>query len=403
MRERGLRGLPQAARSPALLHDVRAQAQGPGAPDGLQGRVRPLPGIDPSLQRSLREIQSAQGPKVVLEGREVLLLCSNDYLGLAGDPRLREAAAEAAQRWGAGAGSSQLVSGHMTIHRELEERLAALKGYEACVLFGSGFLANTGVIAALATDGVVASDELNHASIVDGCRLARARTLVYPHGEVPSGADVIVTDAVFSMDGDVADLAALVETGARVIVDEAHATGVIGPEGRGLVHALGLQDHVITVGTLGKALGSYGAFVCCDRPTADFLVNRARTMIYSTALPPPSIGSALRALDLMDRELVAKLHANARTLREALAVPVNDMPIVPLIIGDPDDAMAACEAALQEGYFAQAIRPPTVPDGTSRLRLVATASHDPHDLRQVGYSSLRREVVPTGGVRQHGR
>ena len=206
----------------------------------------------------------------------------------------------------------------MTIHRELEERLAELKGYEACVLFGCGFLANTGVIAALATDGVVASDELNHASIVDGCRLARATTLVYPHGEVPDGADVIVTDGVFSMDGDIADLAALVETGARVIVDEAHATGVIGPEGRGLVHELGLQEHVITVGTLGKALGSYGAFVCCDRETADYLVNRARTMIYSTALPPPSIGAALKALDLMDAQLVGKLHANARTLREAL-------------------------------------------------------------------------------------
>jgi 8-amino-7-oxononanoate synthase len=365
--------------------------------------VRPLPVIDPSLHRSLREIESAQGPTVMLEGREVLLLCSNDYLGLAGDPRLRDAAAEAAMRWGAGAGSSQLVSGHMTIHRELEERLAELKGYEACVLFGSGFLANTGVIAALATDGVVASDELNHASIVDGCRLARASTRVYPHGEVPRGADVIVTDAVFSMDGDIADLEALVETGARVIVDEAHATGVIGPEGRGLVHELGLQDHVITVGTLGKALGSYGAFVCCDRATADFLVNRARTMIYSTALPPPSIGSALRALDLMDASRVARLHANARVLREALGVEVSDMPIVPVVIGDPDDAMAACETALEEGYFAQAIRPPTVPEGTSRLRIVATAAHDPADLRRVGYSSLRREVVPTGGVRQHGR
>src|SRR4051794_33138270 len=301
----------------------------------------------------------------MLDGREVLLLCSNDYLGLAGDPRLREAAAEAAHRWGAGAGSSQLVSGHMTIHRELEERLAELKGYEACVLFGSGFLANTGVIAALAGEGVVASDALNHASIVDGCRLARAQTLVYPHGEVPAGADVIVTDAVFSMDGDIADLSALVETGATVIVDEAHATGVIGPEGRGLVHELGLQEHVLTIGTLGKALGSYGAFVCCDAQTADHLINRARTLIYSTALPPPSVGSALKALELMDRERVGRLHANARTLREALGVEPGTMPIVPLIVGDPDDAMALCSAALEEGYFAQAIRPPTVPDGTS--------------------------------------
>jgi 8-amino-7-oxononanoate synthase len=376
--------------------------------------MRELPLIDPALHRELRTIESAQGPKVMLDGREVLLLCSNDYLGLAGDQRVRDAAAETAARWGAGAGGSPLVSGHMGIHRELEQRLAELKGTEACVLFGSGFLANTGVVAALASDGVVASDELNHASIVDGCRLARAQTLVYPHGEIPTGADVIVTDAVFSMDGDLAPLEALVETGARVIVDEAHATGVIGPEGRGLVHELGLQNEVTTVGTLGKALGSYGAFVCCDARTADFLVNRARTLIYSTALPPPSIGAALRALELMDRDLVAKLHANARTLRGALGVEVNDMPIVPLVLGSPEEALARSAAALEQGVFAQAIRPPTVPAGTSRLRLVATAAHDPVDLRRAGsvlyenimddlrYSERRREVVPTGGVRQHG-
>lgn len=343
--------------------------------------MRPLPLIEPELQRSLRTIESAQGPRVRLDGREVLLLCSNDYLGLAGDPRLAEAAAEAAARWGAGAGASPLVSGHMGIHRELEERLAELKGTEACVLFGSGFLANTGVIAALASDGVVASDALNHASIVDGCRLARARTLVYEHGAVPEGADLIVTDAVFSMDGDIADLEALVETGARVVVDEAHATGVVGPEGRGLAHALGLSREVITIGTLGKALGSYGAFVCCDARTADYLVNRARTLIYSTALPPPSVGAALRALELMP-SLVPKLHENARTLREALGVPVSEMPIVPLVVGSAEAALAASADALAQGVFAQAIRPPTVPPGTSRLRLVATAAHAPEELRR---------------------
>ena len=377
--------------------------------------MRELPPIDPALHRELRTIESAQGPKVTLDGREVLLLCSNDYLGLAGDQRVRDAAAEYAERWGAGAGASPLVSGHMTPHRELEQRLAELKGTEACVLFGSGFLANTGVIAALATDGVVASDELNHASIVDGCRLARARTVVYPHGTVPRGADVIVTDAVFSMDGDVAPLEALVGTGARVIVDEAHATGVIGARGRGLVHELGLQHDVVTIGTLGKALGSYGAFVCCDVRTADHLVNRARTLIYSTALPPPSIGAALRALDLMDAERVGRLHTNARVLREALGVEVSNMPIIPLVYGAPETALARSAAALERGVFAQAIRPPTVPEGTSRLRLVATAAHDPDDLRraghllnesvmnEMGYTARRREVVPTGGARQYGR
>jgi 8-amino-7-oxononanoate synthase len=348
------------------------------------------------LYRELRVVESAQGPHVTLDGRDVLLLCSNDYLGLAGDPRLRDAAAEAAERWGAGAGSSRLVSGNMTPHRELEQRLAALKGTDACVLFGSGYLANSGVVAALAGPGErVISDSLNHASIVDGCRLAGAETVVYPHGDLDALARAlddprpatVVTDAVFSMDGDVAPLAEIAALarrhGARVVVDEAHATGVIGAEGRGLVHELGLAKEIdVTIGTLGKALGSYGAFACCDAQMASFLVNRARTLIYSTALPPPSVGAALRALELMDRPLVARLHANARVLREALGVAPSAMPIVPLVTGDPDAAMAWCAEALRRGAFAQAIRPPTVPAGTSRLRVVATAAHTPAELRE---------------------
>jgi 8-amino-7-oxononanoate synthase len=346
------------------------------------------------LHRELRVIESAQGPRVRLGGREVLLLCSNDYLGLAGDVRLRDAAAEAAERWGAGAGASRLISGNMAPHAELERRLAELKGTEACVLFGSGYLANTGVIAALAGAGeIVVSDALNHASIVDGCRLARAQTKVYAHNDLDALAHAlddprpatIVTDAVFSMDGDVAPLEGIVELarrhGARVVIDEAHATGVIGPEGRGLAHELGVEVDVV-IGTLGKALGSYGAFACCSAEMADFLVNRARTLIYSTALPPPSVGAALAALELMDRELVARLHANARTLRAALGVEAADMPIVPLLAGGPEAAMARCAAALEQGVFVQAIRPPTVPPGTSRLRAVATAAHTESELRE---------------------
>jgi 8-amino-7-oxononanoate synthase len=356
------------------------------------------------LFRELRVIEGAQGPWVTLDGRSVLLLCSNDYLGLAGHPAVRAAAAEAAQRWGAGAGASRLVSGNMALHRRLEEELAAFKGTRSCVLFGSGYLANTGVIAALAGRGdVILSDALNHASIVDGCRLARAETIVYEHADLDALAHglrragrrpaVIVTDAVFSMDGDLAPLEGIVELArrhrARIVVDEAHATGVVGPGGCGLVAELGLESEIdVLVGTLGKALGSYGAFACCDRGLASYLVNRARTLIFSTALPPPALGAALEALRLLrdDPTRVARLHANAGALRDELAaqgfaVEPGTMPIVPLIVGDPRAAMALCERALRHGAFAQAIRPPTVPDGTSRLRLVAMATHDEADLR----------------------
>ena len=226
---------------------------------------------------------------MLLDGKRVLLLCSNNYLGLADHPRVREAAARAAMRYGVGAGASRLVSGNMTLHRRLEERLADFKGTESCLLFGSGYLANTGVIAALAREGdVVFSDELNHASIVDGCRLARAETFVYDHLDVEHlewGLDeaggrgsLIVTDGVFSMDGDVAPLEEIVELArrydARVLVDEAHATGVLGPGGRGSVAAAGLSGEVdVVVGTLGKALGGYGAYVCCNDEMARYLVN----------------------------------------------------------------------------------------------------------------------------------
>jgi len=359
------------------------------------------------LLRELRTIDSAAGARVRLDGREVLLLCSNDYLGLAGHPAVREAAADAALRWGAGAGASRLVSGNLALHERLEAELAAFKGTEACLLFGSGYLANLGVIAALAgRDAVVLSDAHNHASIVDGCRLARAETVVYEHGDLDALAAglrrtrgrraLVVTDAVFSMDGDRAPLEGIVglarHHGARLLVDEAHATGVLGPGGRGLVAELGLQREVdVTVGTLGKALGSYGAFVTCTRQMAAFLLNRARTAMFSTALPPPAAGAALEALRLVREEqaLLQRLHANARTLREALDAhglrtpPGGEatMPIVPVMVGDPRAAMVLCEAALARGVFAQAIRPPTVPAGTSRLRLVATAAHEGVDLR----------------------
>jgi len=359
---------------------------------------------DAGLYRRMRMISGPQGPRVLLDGKPVLLLCSNNYLGLADHPRVREAAAEAAMRYGAGAGASRLISGTMRIHRRLEERLAEFKGYEAALLFGSGYLANSGVVQALARQGdVVFSDSLNHASIVDGCRLAGAETFVYEHGdldhlawgldEAAGRGSLIVTDGVFSMDGDVAPLEGIVELArehdVRVMVDEAHGTGAIGPGGRGSVAHAGLEDEVdVLVGTLGKALGSYGAFVCCERQMAKYLTNTARTLIFSTAPSPPSVAAAMAALELLREQprRVEKLQRNAVVLRDALAeegLPAlaGESQILPVVIGDAADAMAASERALGNGVFAQAVRPPTVPAGTSRLRLTVMASHTKSELR----------------------
>jgi glycine C-acetyltransferase/8-amino-7-oxononanoate synthase len=360
------------------------------------------------LYRRLRLIEGPQGPRVLLAGREVLLLCSNDYLGLAADDRVREAAAEAALRWGAGAGASRLISGNMQPHRELETRLAAFKGYERSLLFGSGYLANMGTIAALAGPGeIVFSDELNHASIIDGCRLSRAETVVYRHNdtehlesllrESAGTPALIVTDGVFSMDGDVAPLPELLELarrhGARLMVDEAHATGAIGPGGRGAVAAAGLSGEVdVVVGTLGKALGSYGAYVCTSAETVDYLVNRARPFIFSTAPPPPAVGAARAALGVLEAEpeRVERLAGNARALREALAAEgliagASTTQIVPVMVGEAEPTMDLCERALERGVFAQGIRPPTVPEGSSRLRFTVMATHEPEELRQAAH------------------
>jgi 8-amino-7-oxononanoate synthase len=361
------------------------------------------------LSRRLRLISGPQGPTVLLEGKPVLLLCSNNYLGLADHPKVRQAAADAAMRWGVGAGSSRLVAGTMTIHGRLEERLAAFKGTESCVLFGSGYLANLGVLGALAGAGdTIFSDELNHASIIDGCRLSRADVVVYRHRDVDhldwsmrrvgAGRDgrarrVVVSDSVFSMDGDVAPLADLVELaahhGARTVIDEAHATGNLGPDGRGAVAEAGLEGEVdVVVGTLGKALGSYGAYACASEEMIRYLINTARSLIFSTAPPPPAVAGALAALELLRERphRVQRLRSNARALRQGLAaegfpVAESEMHIVPLIVGDERQSMRLCQEAIEGGVFAQAIRPPTVAEGTSRLRLTAMASHTPAELR----------------------
>jgi glycine C-acetyltransferase/8-amino-7-oxononanoate synthase len=370
--------------------------------DELQARLDDL--RDRGLYRKLRMVSGPQGPRVLLDGKPVLLLCSNNYLGLADHPRVRQAAADAAMRWGAGAGASRLVSGNMTIHRRLEERIAEFKGSEACLLFGSGYLANTGIVSALAREGdVVFSDALNHASIVDGCRLTRARTFVYDHCDVDHlewglreaggrGA-LIVTDGVFSMDGDVAPLAQIVELArrydARVMVDDAHGLGALGPGGRGSVAAAGLEDEVdVVVGTLGKSLGSYGAYACTSHTMAKYLINTARSLIFSTALPPPAVAAAGAALQLLieDPRRVERLQRNAKIMREELAglgmdTGGSSTQVLPLVVGDAGDTVRVCERALEKGIFAQAIRPPTVPEGSSRLRLAVMASHTRTELQ----------------------
>jgi len=315
------------------------------------------------LDRRLRVVEGPQGPAVELDGRPVMLLCSNNYLGLADHPAVRRAAADAALEVGTSAGASRLISGTMTMHGDLEHQLAEFKRRPAALLFGSGYLANSGTIAALAREGeVVMSDELNHASIVDGCRLAKAETFVYRHSDVEhlewglrragGRASLIVTDGVFSMDGDIAPLAEISELSGRhrcrLMVDEAHGTGCVGPGGRGAVAAAGLEDEVdVVMGTLGKALGGYGAYVCGSAELVSYLINAARPFIFSTALPPPVVAAAGAALALLAERpaRVDKLAANATALRdglrdEGLAVGPSETQIVPVMVGSANDAMA---------------------------------------------------------------
>lgn len=350
------------------------------------------------LRRTRRTIDGAQGAEVLLDGRRVLCLCSNNYLGLAGDPRLARAAIAAIEESGLGAGASPLISGHMGPHAELEREVAEWLGCEAALVFGSGYHANVGVITSLLGPGdEVFSDALNHASLIDGCRLSRATIRVYRHRDADdlerqlagsrARRRLVVTDSVFSMDGDLAPLAELAcaaeRHGAWLMLDEAHAVGVFGDAGGGLAEALGLGDRVaVRMGTLGKALGGYGAFVAGSRTLIELLVNRARAYIYSTALPPAVVGAARAAIaiarDEPERRLA--LWRNARRLHAGLAaaglrVPPFASPIVPLLAGASAAALGIAERACANGLLAPAIRPPTVPPGTARLRLTPLATH----------------------------
>ncbi len=326
-------------------------------------------------------------------------------------------------RWGAGAGASRLVSGNMGLHGTLERRIAEFEGREAALLYGSGYLANLGTVSALSGRGeVVFSDELNHASLIDGCRLSHADTVVYRHGDLEHLAwgireaggrgALIVTDGVFSMDGDIAPLEGLLDlaraNGCRLMVDEAHAVGTIGPGGRGSVAAAGLSDEVdVIVGTLGKALGSYGAYVSGSSELVEFLLNTSRPFIFSTAPPPPVAAAAIAALDVLtaDPGRVDRLARNAETLRVALRAEGLDpghssTQIIPVAVGGAAETMALSESILERGIFAQGIRPPTVPEGTSRLRLTVMATHRAPELEHAArlIGAAAREVDVAGAV-----
>ena len=351
------------------------------------------------LRRRLQTRAGPQAARVVLDGRELVNFGSNDYLGLAADPRLATAVAEAARREGWGSGASPLVTGHAAAHQQLEHRLAQFEGTEAALLCTSGFAANAGTIAAVVGPGdAVYSDRKNHASLWDGCRLSRADVRVYPHGDWRQlqalltdsqkyRRRLIVTDSLFSMDGDLAPLVELADLAERydamLMVDEAHATGVFGQRGRGVAEQLGVENRIpICVGTLSKALGSVGGFVAGSRTLIEWLVNRARPYIFSTALPAAIAAAAIAALDIVRDEPQRRtaLLARAQELRNTLRgagwnVGASASQIIPVIVGEPARATTLSHALRERGLFVPVIRPPTVPEGEACLRISLTAGH----------------------------
>ena len=357
------------------------------------------------LYRSMRVINGAQGSRVELDGRQVLLLCSNNYLGLASHPALMAAAVDGVA-FGVGSGASRLVSGTMELHERLEARIAAFKGTEKALLFNSGYAANTGIISALVGRGdAIFSDRLNHASIVDGIQLSRADLHRYPHRDMAAlerllqekggkRRRLIVTDGVFSMDGDIAPLEKLVQLArsydALLMVDDAHGSGVLGETGRGSGELCGVMEGIdIHMGTLGKGFGSYGAYAAASGTICDYLVNKARSFIFSTSLPPAVLAASIAAIDVVDSpegaQLREKLAANVALFKERLAASGFDTmgtetQIVPVFVGPANATMEFSKELLEQGLFVQGIRPPTVPAGSCRLRCTIMATHETADL-----------------------
>lgn len=365
------------------------------------------------LHRSLRVIESAQGGRVMYAERSVIMLSSNNYLGLAAHWQVKQAAIAAIKDYGLGAGASRLVAGSLEPLRRLETNLARLKSAEAALVFGSGYLANLGVLTALMGPGdLIFSDELNHASLIDGCRLAKADLRIYRHcdiehlnalleGSASARRRLIVTDSIFSMDGDFAPLREIVELARRfeaaIMLDEAHAVGVIGPNGAGLAAEFGLQAQIdIQMGTLSKALGAYGAYVAGSSVLIEFLINRARSFIYTTGLPPPIAAAAATAIEIIRAEptRIQRLWDNAAHLRRQLegagfSFMRTESPILPLLIGAAEDAVAMTRLLLERGVYITAIRPPTVPAGTARLRITPIADHSRADLDEASAAIIQ--------------
>jgi 8-amino-7-oxononanoate synthase len=374
---------------------------------------------DAGLTRILRAIGPVNDPHITIGGRDCLLMASNDYLGLNRHPRLAEAALEAALTSGTGSGASRLISGTLDAHEELESDIARFKHAEAALFMSTGYMTNLSVITGLAGPGdLIVSDELNHASIIDACRLSRAEVKVYPHCKHSAAYDrlaesearlkLLVTDGVFSMDGDIAPLPALLsaaqKAGALLVVDDAHGTGIWGATGRGTVEHFSITPppDLVMVGTFSKALGGQGGFCASSRMVIDTLINRARPFLYSTAPPPSQLQAARAALKLMDEEpeLRQRLHALCARLRNGIAdlglsLVSSEGPIVPVLVGEARRTLALAKALLERGVYVPAIRPPTVPEGTCRLRFTVTAAHTPEDIDQA-VSALASAIEETG-------
>ena len=373
------------------------------------------------LYRALRVLDGEQQARASIDGRSVVNLSSNNYLGLTTHPRLRERALEATRRWGVGSGSVRPIAGTLEIHVELERRLAAFKQTEAAVVFQSGFTANAGTVSSLlGRDDVILSDELNHASIIDGARLSRASITVFPHRDADaarrtlealprSQRALIITDGVFSMDGDLGAVPALCDVadqfGAIMMVDDAHASGVFGRSGRGTVDHFGLHGRVdVQVGTLSKAMGALGGYVAGSRTLIDFLHHRARPFLFSTSHPPAVAATCLAALDVLESEpeLIERLWENTRFFKAGLAslgfdTGASESPITPVIVGDAVRAMTLSDRLFEEGVFAQGIGFPTVPHGKARVRTIVTATHRREDL-QFALDCFRRVGAELGVI-----